>query len=57
MLASGEGELEEGELAGEVAQGLAKELSALAAAFQALPGEEGLVGEPEEDPNGGPDSE
>ena len=53
LLASGEGGLEESELADEGAQGSPEELSALAAAFQGVPGEEGALEEPEENPNGG----
>jgi DNA-directed RNA polymerase subunit beta' len=53
LLAGGEGELEEGELAHEEAEGLPEELSALAAVFQAPPGEEGALEESEENPNGG----
>ncbi|UCH87768.1 MAG: DNA-directed RNA polymerase subunit beta' [Dehalococcoidia bacterium] len=50
LLAGGEGEPEEGELAGEVAQGLAR-LSSLTAAFQAPPGEEGPVEGSGEEPS------
>jgi DNA-directed RNA polymerase subunit beta' len=50
LLAGGEGEPEEGELAGEVAQGLAK-LSSLAIAFQVPPGEEGPVEGSGEEPS------
>jgi DNA-directed RNA polymerase subunit beta' len=57
LLTSGEGEPAEDGLAGEAAQELPEELSALAAAFQVPPGEEGLLEEPEEGAKGGPDSE
>jgi len=53
LLTSGEGELAEDGLAGEAAQELPEELSALAAAFQVPPGEEGLLEEPEEGAKGG----
>jgi DNA-directed RNA polymerase subunit beta' len=52
LLASGEGEPGEDELAGEAAQGLAKELSSLAIAFQVPSGEEGSVEESTEEPSG-----
>jgi DNA-directed RNA polymerase subunit beta' len=57
LLTSGEGELAEVEPVDEAAQGLPEELSALAAAFQVVPGEEEALEEPDENPNGGPDSE
>jgi DNA-directed RNA polymerase subunit beta' len=57
LLPGGEGELEGGELTAEAAQGLAKELSALAAAFQVPLGEERPANELEDDPSGVPDSE
>jgi DNA-directed RNA polymerase subunit beta' len=57
LLASGEEGLQEGELVDGGAEGLADELSALAAVFQAPPGEEGALEAPEENPNGEPDSE
>ena len=53
LLASGEGEPAEGELAGEAVQGLAK-LSSLAMAFQVPPGEEGPVEGPGGEASEGP---